>query len=597
MAGATKKSKAQAAIEWREWKDDTFEEAKERDKLILLDLSAVWCHWCHRMDADVYDDPAVIEFINAEMVPIRVDVDRDPDVADRYNQGGFPTTCFLTPQGEILYGGTYIPLGDFRPIMEQIAAYYKNAKDEVMLRIQDAKTQFINEIAFDSSAELQENYYEQYVKELSGTFDKLLGGFGSGQRFPFPEVLDFLFFEAKRSGNKDAATHARKTLESIRSGLFDKEEGGFFRYTVKEDWTEPHFEKILDENFLIISAFLSAIKHKPDEKFLEAVTRSFAYLKDAFWDEELGVFYASCSADEKYYALKGKARAEAERPAIDRTVFVNKNAVAASVLYKMAAHFRDESYADMAQRIVSFILAKCYSKRNGFSHYFSDGQAARPGLLTDQVHMIKALIDTYEYTGEARYLEFAEMTHAYIRGNLVAPKKGAFADVNLCVGREYCEEVFGRFSFINKPFFENSKLMYQLAKLGYITGNELYLADAQDIQKFFASLDNNFLQYGVIAHDYVLASKLLEEPRKVYPIGRVAQGEIRELLSKIYDHKNALTVIIPLDLRMNGAQISELALSEKPAPNTVVVVEKDGSKNVILPGSDDIQAALDKKEE
>src|SRR5687768_15375653 len=107
-------------IEWREWGPEAFRQAKEQDRPILLGISAVWCHWCHVMDETSYSDPEVIRLINERYVPIRVDNDQRPDVNRRYNMGGWPTTAFLTPDGEILHGGTYVPPQLMREYLPQV---------------------------------------------------------------------------------------------------------------------------------------------------------------------------------------------------------------------------------------------------------------------------------------------------------------------------------------------------------------------------------------------------------------------------------------------------------------------------------------------
>ena len=118
-------------IAWMPWGEPAFERAKSEDKPILLSISAVWCHWCHVMDETSYSDQGVIEAINRNFVPIRVDNDRRPDVNARYNMGGWPTTAFLAPDGTTLTGATYLPPQQFRRALEEIARFYADRKDEI----------------------------------------------------------------------------------------------------------------------------------------------------------------------------------------------------------------------------------------------------------------------------------------------------------------------------------------------------------------------------------------------------------------------------------------------------------------------------------
>ena len=112
-------------INWRPWSQDTFDEARSTGRPILLSISAVWCHWCHVMDETTYSNTGVIDLINSEYVPIRVDNDVRPDINQRYNMGGWPTTAFLTPSGDILTGATYLPPEEMRGALGRVASFYR----------------------------------------------------------------------------------------------------------------------------------------------------------------------------------------------------------------------------------------------------------------------------------------------------------------------------------------------------------------------------------------------------------------------------------------------------------------------------------------
>src|SRR5512142_1702064 len=122
-------------IHWHEWTPDSFEKAKREDRPILLGISAVWCHWCHVMDETTYSDPEVIQLVNERYIPIRVDNDERPDVNRRYNLGGWPTTAFLTPDGELLTGGTYIPPAQMNGYLTQVSDAYTHSKDQILQKV------------------------------------------------------------------------------------------------------------------------------------------------------------------------------------------------------------------------------------------------------------------------------------------------------------------------------------------------------------------------------------------------------------------------------------------------------------------------------
>src|SRR5258708_11613868 len=121
-------------IKWRGWSDEAFAEAGKLDRPILLSISAVWCHWCHVMDETTYSNSGVIDLINREYVPIRVDNDLRPDINQRYNMGGWPTTAFLTSSGDLLTGATYLPADQMADALARVAAYYRTNQPEIANR-------------------------------------------------------------------------------------------------------------------------------------------------------------------------------------------------------------------------------------------------------------------------------------------------------------------------------------------------------------------------------------------------------------------------------------------------------------------------------
>src|SRR3989338_442896 len=118
----------QTKINWLAWSKESFDKAKKEKKPVLLSLSAVWCHWCHRMDQDTYNNDEVAKAIHEKYIPIRVDIDERPDIRDRYNLGGFPSTVFLTAEGMIMGGGTYIEPQYLLTLLHSVSEQYKKGE-------------------------------------------------------------------------------------------------------------------------------------------------------------------------------------------------------------------------------------------------------------------------------------------------------------------------------------------------------------------------------------------------------------------------------------------------------------------------------------
>ncbi len=172
-------------IKWLEWNKAAFEKAKQEDKPIILDIFGTWCYWCMRIEKDTYENPEIAEIINENFVPVRVDTDKRPDINERYNQGGWPTTCFLAPEGEIIVGATYVPPHEMKKLLQQVLKFYKEKKEEIE-RIKPKKSKgaaLIKERTFHA---IDKSIIDNIVDYLYENFDTIYGGFYFAPKFPMP---------------------------------------------------------------------------------------------------------------------------------------------------------------------------------------------------------------------------------------------------------------------------------------------------------------------------------------------------------------------------------------------------------------------------
>src|SRR3989344_5524610 len=185
-------------INWFEWGDDAFSRAKSENKLIVLDISAVWCHWCHMMDNTTYSDPQIVSTLNETFIPVRIDTDKRPDVNARYNMGGWPTTAVLTPEGHLIGGATYLSPSEMLETLKNAQDLYKNDKER--LEEQAIKPQKVELPKGKADA----NIVETYRSLLEELYDSQHGGFGRGAKFPQANVYGLLFVLAEEGkGWKD----------------------------------------------------------------------------------------------------------------------------------------------------------------------------------------------------------------------------------------------------------------------------------------------------------------------------------------------------------------------------------------------------------
>ena len=300
-------------VAWHEWGAEAFARAAGEDKPILLDIGAVWCHWCHVMDRESYEDPALAEVINLHFIAVKVDRDERPDVDTRYQaavaaisgQNGWPLTAVLTPDGKPYFGGTYFPRDDrygrpgFARVLLTMADAWKTRRDEV-LESAGSVVEAIeyNENFAGQSGTLSLSIVEKMIQSALEKFDRHHGGFGAQPKFAHPSAIDLLLDVAGRTGNEAAREAATVTLEKMaRGGVYDQLGGGFHRYSVDEAWVVPHFEKMLYDNAELLKNYVHAFQSFVDPEMARVARDMIRWMDASLTDRARGGFYASQDAD------------------------------------------------------------------------------------------------------------------------------------------------------------------------------------------------------------------------------------------------------------------------------------------------------------
>ena len=307
------RSAAHQPVEWYEWGEEAFARARAEDKPILLDIGAVWCHWCHVIDRESYEDPALAALINKLFVPVKVDRDERPDVDARYQsaisavsgQGGWPLTGFLLSDGRPFYGGTYFPPQDsmgrpsFRRVLEHVAEAFRTRRDDV----EKAAGALVGAVQQGEIFEgARGSWTPALVNDLTGSilqhFDAHHGGFGGGPKFPHSAAIDLLLERYQATRDPQLLLAAQTTLEKMaRGGVYDQLGGGFHRYSVDERWLVPHFEKMSYDNSELLKNYLHGYAVTRNPLFRETALGIIRWVDTVLSDREHGGFYASQDAD------------------------------------------------------------------------------------------------------------------------------------------------------------------------------------------------------------------------------------------------------------------------------------------------------------
>ena len=300
-------------VYWQEWGPVAFDLAAQLDKPILLDVGAVWCHWCHVMDRESYEEQTLAATINEHFVAIKVDRDERPDVDARYQaavqaiagQGGWPLTAILTPDGRPFFAGTYFPREDrygrpgFERVLLTLAQAWKTRRTEVLESAASVIAAIEHGETFSARGEgLSLDIVGKLTQSAVAQFDPHHGGFGSQPKFPHPGALDLLIDVAARTGNEGAKKAATVTLQKMASGgVYDQLAGGFHRYSVDERWVVPHFEKMLYDNAGLLGNYVHAFQTFVDPEFAAVARDIMRWMNEWLTDRERGGFYASQDAD------------------------------------------------------------------------------------------------------------------------------------------------------------------------------------------------------------------------------------------------------------------------------------------------------------
>jgi uncharacterized protein YyaL (SSP411 family) len=459
-------------IAWQPWSEDAFSRAQREDKPILLSISAVWCHWCHVMDETSYSNEDVIETINRRYVPVRVDNDERPDVNARYNMGGWPTTAFLAPDGSLLTGATYLPPDQMQRALNDVAAFYTERKDDIAEKTREVRAARTTYDIAPPDA-LSRSLVDDFAATLLQAYDEEFGGFNEAPKFPQPEVHEFLLAYWRLSGDArfyEIVAHTMKAM--AHGGMYDAVEGGFFRYSTTRDWSVPHFEKMSEDHAGLLRVLAQLELWAPSALVRDDLARTIAYIRTVLRDPQTGFFAGSQDADEHYYTLPLDERRKLEPPFVDRRSYSNWTAALAGAFAWAGIALDDRTLIDESLQTLDAMHDRLRDPSGLLYHVAAPGETPRiSGLLGDQVAYLRALLDAYEMSGEARMLGRAQ-AHADATIAAFEANEGGFYD-------RADRDTLGRLEVPDRPITENGLMIESLLRLSALLHEVAYREHAE----------------------------------------------------------------------------------------------------------------------
>ena len=475
LAGPIHAATDDAKIVWQPWSDGVFEQAKREHKFVLLDLEAVWCHWCHVMEEKTYGDPAVIKLMQSRYIAVKVDQDANPDISLRYEDYGWPATVIFAADGsEIIKRRGYI-----RPeiMVSLLDAIIKDPTPGPSVVAAQARVVS----AVGSATQFSKAQLEKIQADFDRGYDQVNGGWGSLQKFILPPNMEYALQRAKQGDQKFAA-QAKQTLDAALN-LIDPEWGGMYQYSDKANWKSPHFEKIMsiqtDNLRLYTQAYL--IFHEP--RYLKAAQDIDRYLEH-FLTSPQGAFYTSQNADldehidgHAYYPLADQQRRALGLPRIDTNSYARENGWAIRALAALYDATGDEKVLQRATRAAAWVEQNRALKGGGYSHAAKD--RAGP-YLGDTLAMGEAYLALYASTGDRQFLSKAQAATDFINANF--KNQTGFNTAAVAAGSK------GVFQQPVKQMEENVGVARLANLLAHYSGNAAYQAMAEHGVKYLVSL-------------------------------------------------------------------------------------------------------------
>ena len=464
-------------VDWYPWGTEALNRAKKENKPIFLSIGYSTCHWCHVMAHESFEDSQVAEILNKNYIPIKVDREERPDIDAVYmnvcqamtGSGGWPLTVILSPDQLPIYAGTYFPKYSsysrvgLLDILNQIAPMWQKTPEK-LTENGNKIVDYLNRISAPRKGQPRPELMEKTYEMLQKNFGTAWGGFSTAPKFPTPHHLLFLMQYGEHHPGSEAMAMTEKTLDAMaRGGLFDHIGGGFSRYSTDEKWLRPHFEKMLYDNALLLTAYTEAYQRTKKTEYADIARRTADYVLREMTSPE-GGYYSAQDADSegvegKYYLLSGmqilqvlgdddghefcrrygidptskfpeipnrigieEAPWKKDDPRLERLyayrqdrttlhcddkILLSWNCWMIMAMMQAGMVLEEPRYSESALRAMNFLSSHMVAENDRLYLRYRDGDASNDGQLEDYALLSLTELSLYRWTGDSVYLEQA----------------------------------------------------------------------------------------------------------------------------------------------------------------------------------------------
>lgn len=508
-AGAEGSSRG--GVPWREWGKAAFAEAVAERKPIFLSLQTRWCAWCRRLESETFADPGVISLLASSTVPVRVDAERLPHVRDRYIGPGWPTNAFLTPSGGVLWTGPFVDPAELLSAGRAVLSAWEERGRELEQELDRRRAAVASGRRRRSVGGMpRREAGDDVLTFLQQAFDARNGGFGDAPKYPAVDAVALLYAQAERLGAPDLADLADRTLDGMLAGeLRDAGEGGFYRYALGPDWTNPSTERLLAVNAELARCYARASALRRRDDWREAAERAIVWASAALVRDD-GLMASSLAAPAIPRDEGQSAAPRADAATRDDTAFADANGTWIRCLAEAGEALERQDWILRSRELLDLARLRFDDDPEVLPlHFLGEADATSPrGLLMDAVELLAAAVAVARATGSLDALAYAGGLADRMRRELWS-EDGGFLERAGSPGDPLGPP--------ERPFHENAAAAAALLSLDALADTGGARSQAERILAFLSPAAS---RYGLDAAGFALATAEFFDPAPLAVIRR-----------------------------------------------------------------------------